>query len=137
MKVVIDNNIAVDAIAPNMDFEADALKIFGLASSAKIKGYVCANSLTDIFYVVRKTRGANFAKEKIKGLMSFTTTVPLTERDCIDALELPMSDFEDAVVAVCADKGGADYIVTRDEKFLKSASPVAVIAPRELIEILA
>ena len=32
-------------------------------------------------------------------------------------LNEPMSDYEDAVLAVCAKRAGADYIATRDRKF--------------------
>ncbi|GHU46746.1 PIN domain-containing protein [Clostridia bacterium] len=135
MKVVIDNNIVVDALAPNPEFEANALRILQLASTDKINGCVCANSLTDIFY--GKTHGEKYAKEKIKGLMSFTDTIPLTEIDCTNALDLPMSDFEDAIVAICAEKVGADYIVSRDEKFIKSVTAgVPVIKPDELLAMV-
>jgi predicted nucleic acid-binding protein len=124
----------VDALAPNPEFEANALRILRLASTDKINGCVCANSLTDIFYVVRKKHGVEYAKEKIRGLMSFTNTIPLTQDDCTDALDLAMNDFEDAVVSVCAAKVGADYIVSRDEAFIKSASAgVKVIKPDELL----
>jgi predicted nucleic acid-binding protein len=134
MKVVIDNNVIIDALAPNPEFEANALRILRLASDDKINGYICANSLTDIFYVVRKKHGVEYAKAKIRGLMTFTDTIPLTENDCADALELPMNDFEDTVVAICAAKVSADYIVSRDEAFLGSAAVgIKVIKPDELL----
>jgi predicted nucleic acid-binding protein len=136
MKVVIDNNIVIDALYPNPDFEADALKVLRLASDEKIDGYVCANSFTDIFYVVRKQRGIEYAKEKLKGLMGFTSTVPLTEVDCATALEKPMSDFEDALIDVCAKKIGADCIVSRDEAFIKAQTDIEVIKPGELLKRL-
>ncbi len=40
----------------------------------------------------------------------------------------------DALVAVCAQKAGADYIVTRDDKFLRDDSPVKAITPKELLQ---
>ena len=50
--------------------------------------------------------------------------VAVTHKDCEAALALPIDDFEDALVAVCAEKAGADYIVTRDEGFLGGDCPV-------------
>jgi predicted nucleic acid-binding protein len=132
MKVVIDNNIVVDALRPNPAFEADALKILQLASEGAFSGCICANSLTDIYYVVRKTRGTEYAKNKLKGLMSFTDTIPLTDVDCAIALNRPMRDFEDALVDVCAKKIGADCIVSRDEVFIKTVTDVEVISPNQL-----
>ncbi|GHU45592.1 hypothetical protein FACS1894120_0690 [Clostridia bacterium] len=61
----------------------------------------------------------------------------MLKADCKGAFNLPMSDFEDAVVAVCAKRAGADCIVSRDEKFIRADSGVKVIKPEELIRQLA
>lgn len=53
MRVVIDNNVIIDALKPNPQFEAAAQQILRLASLKSIDGFVSANSLTDIFYVLR------------------------------------------------------------------------------------
>jgi predicted nucleic acid-binding protein len=68
--------------------------------------------------------------------VSVVNVIPLTEADCSDALAMPMNDFEDALVAVCAKKAGVDYIVTRDDKFLQSNSPVPLISPDRLLGLL-
>ena len=39
---------------------------------------------------------------------------------CIDALSLPMTDYEDSVMAACADRDGAGYIATRDTDFAEA-----------------
>ncbi|MDR0916300.1 MAG: PIN domain-containing protein [Oscillospiraceae bacterium] len=137
MRVVIDNNIIVDALKPNTEFQAEAQMILRFAAEKKIDGYVSASSLTDIFYVLRKEHNAEKTKEMIRTLMSFTDTIPLTASDCTDALDLPMNDFEDAVVAICAAKIGADYIVSRDEAFATSAAAVVkVIKPDALLPMV-
>jgi len=59
--------------------------------------------------------------------------VSVAQEDCIKALSVPI---EDALVAVCAQKAGADYIVTRDDKFLRDKSQVKIITPKELIDTL-
>jgi predicted nucleic acid-binding protein len=119
MKVVIDNNVAIDALKLRQPFDADAKTVFRLFGEEKFEPYVTANSLTDIFYVLRRGDGARAAKAKsvVANLMSVVNVIPLTETDCADALGLPLDDFEDAVVAVCAKKAGADCIVSRDVNF--------------------
>jgi len=62
--------------------------------------------------------------------------ISITEIDINEALALPMNDFEDAVVSVCAKKANADYIVSRDEAFAKAGAIVDVITPKQLIDIL-
>ncbi|MDR3296230.1 MAG: PIN domain-containing protein [Clostridiales Family XIII bacterium] len=133
MKVVIDNNVVVDALKPRPPFDAEAKAVFRLFGEEKFEPYVTANSLTDIFYVLQKAGNASKAKAVVANLVSVVNVIPLTERDCTDALDLPMNDFEDAVVAVCAKKAGADCIVSRDEKFIKANTGVKVIKPVDLI----
>ncbi|MDR0424086.1 MAG: PIN domain-containing protein [Clostridiales Family XIII bacterium] len=134
MKIVIDSNITIDALRPNPDFGTDAKRVFQLIWHEKIAPYICANSLTDIFYVLRKVHGAEKAKAAISNLITAADIIPLTENDCVDALALPMADFEDALIAVCAKRINADFIVSRDRKFIESGTDVEAITPRQLIE---
>ena len=70
-------------------------------------------------------------------LLSHYTVVSVTHEDCINALKLSaIDDFEDALVAVCAKKADADYIVTRDDKFLRAVLPVKRIKPKDLVDML-
>ncbi len=134
MKVVIDNNIVIDALKPNPDFENDAKKVFRLMWLDKITSYICANSLTDIFYILRKVQGAEKAKTTIANLITASNIITIDVTDCTNALALPMNDFEDALIAVCAQKIGADYIVSRDNDFINSKTKVKVITPNELLK---
>ena len=132
MRVVLDSNIVIDALKPNQDFEADAKRVFQLIWQDRITPYLCVNSLTDIFYVLQKAQGAEKTKRTISNLMTAINIEPLTENDCADALALPMNDFEDAIIAICAQKINADCILSRDEKFIKASTRVKVITPRQL-----
>jgi predicted nucleic acid-binding protein len=128
MKVVIDNNVTIDALKPREPFDAEAKAVFRAFGEEKFEPYVTANSLTDIFYVLRRGNDANAAKAKsvVANLVSIVNVIPLTEADCSDALAMSMNDFEDAVVAICAKKVCADCIVSRDEKFIKAGTSVEV-----------
>ncbi len=136
MRVVVDNNVIVDALKPDAQFEAEAQQILRLASAKKFDGFVSANSLTDIFYVLRKAHGTDKAKTMVQKLLLILDIIGIDPIDCTDALSLPMSDFEDALVAVCAKKIKADYIVTRDEKFIKAETAVKTVTPGQLIKDL-
>ena len=132
MRIVIDSNIVIDALKPNPDFETDAKRVFQLIWQNKITPYLSVNSLTDIFYVLQKIQGAEKTKRTITNLMTAINIAPLTENDCTDALALPMNDFEDAIIVICAQKICADYILSRDEKFIKVSTRVEVITPSQL-----
>jgi predicted nucleic acid-binding protein len=134
MIVVVDNNVVVDALKPNPQFEIDAQEILRLASVKAIDGFVSANSLTDIFYVLRKEHGADKTKVMIQKLLLILDIIGIESADCVIALEKPMNDFEDALVDVCAGKVDADCIVSRDERFIKAGTSIEVITPKQLTE---
>lgn len=52
------------------------------------------------------------------------------------ALNTPMSDFEDAVLAVCAAREEADFSATGDQGLLKADSPVHVRTPAQLLHLI-
>ena len=136
MKVVLDSYIIIDVLRPNPDYETDANKVFILIWQNKITPYICASSLTDIFYILRKVQGAEKAKETIANLITAANIIPLAESDCTNALALPMSDFEDAIIVESASKISADFIVSRDEKLIKTKTEIKVITPKQLIELI-
>ena len=55
----------------------------------------------------------------------------VTPEDAQVALRARWNDFEDCLVARCAEKIGADYIVTRNVKGF-AASKVEAVTPEEL-----
>jgi len=60
--------------------------------------------------------------------------VSVDGQDCQQALDLPISDFEDAIVVVCAEKASLDYIVTNDKALLRENKyGVAPVCPAELL----
>ena len=107
------------------------------AARSEIEAIITANTITDIYYVAKKAAGDAKAREAIANLMDVFCVVPVSKEDCANALALPMKDFEDALIAVCARREGANWIVSRDRDFLaSSASPVAVIAPDALLNLI-
>ena len=138
MKVVIDNNVAIDALKSRQPFDTEAKAVFRAFGLGKFEPYLAANSLTDIFYVLRRGDEANAEKAKavIASLISVVNVISLTESDCANALALPMNDFEDAVISVCAQKVNADYIVSRDERFIKAETAIKVVTPHQLLSII-
>jgi len=132
MKIVIDNNVVLDALLERKPFNDSAEKIFMLCAKER-NCYLSANSLTDIFFVLRKSIDVKTSKTAIKHLIKLFDTIDVTKEDCSNALDLSMDDFEDALVATCASKVGADYIITRDVAFIKSNSPVKVISPDDFL----
>jgi len=136
MKIVIDNNIMLDALLKREPFNILSEKVL-LQCAEKCSGRLSANSLTDIFFVLKKVTGSKAAKAAIKNMIELFEIISITEEDCVNAISLPIDDFEDALIVTCAIKSNADFIVTRDESLLKMNIPVRVVSPRGFIEKLA
>jgi len=133
MKIVFDTNVVIDAVASREPFHREAEAILLMASEEKIKGYLTANSITDIFYVARRSLPETEARGIIRSLIYSLEVIEVGGADCWEALSLPISDFEDALIVMCAKKVEADYIISRDNNLLKVACPVQVISPSEFL----
>ncbi len=135
MKVAFDTNVLMDCIL-NRPGRQIALRLLMAVSEEKIVGIVSANSITDIYYLSKKGIGDRAAREAILDLLSMFDVAPVDGEVCAMALNEPMSDYEDAVMAVCAAREGADYIVTGDQGFLSSPSPVQVRSPADMLRAI-
>ncbi|MCD8106664.1 MAG: PIN domain-containing protein [Oscillospiraceae bacterium] len=136
MKVAFDTNILLDAILGRAESES-ANALIKAVLNDRIDGILTANTITDIYYVARKSMGENDAREAVFEILSIFEIAPVTGEACLTALELPMYDFEDAVLAACVKEADADFIATRDQGFISSdGSPVKALRPAEILEIL-
>ncbi len=129
IKVLLDTNVIIDALASREPFRADAEAILLLAAEERIAGFVTGSSMTDIYYLIRRKLSHNEALGALGMLMQTLDVVPVGEDECLEAMQTGMGDFEDAVVAVCADRVRADFIVTRDEEFARTGCPIPVARP--------
>ena len=136
MTILLDTNIILDALQERQPFDTAAKELLIRAQGGEFSCCFTANAATDIFYLFSKARDVDSARKALSFLFTKLNVLPISHADCIKALYLPISDFEDALVAVCAENQGVDYIVTRDEGFLSSQSAVPLITADELIEKL-
>jgi len=133
MIVLLDTNIIMDALQERRPFDIEAKEILKRAQDGKFACMFTANAATDIFYLYSKARDAKSARTALDFLLTNYSVVSVTHEDCKAAMLLPIDDFEDALVVVCAQRANADYIITRDDKFLKTASPVKLITPKSFV----
>ncbi len=129
VKALIDTNIIIDALAAREPFCAEAERVLTLAAAERFDGFITGSSVTDIYYLVRRNLSHTQALAAIKTLVQTLRIVAVGEDECVEAMESGMQDFEDAVIAVCAKRVNADYIVSRDEDFSKAGCPVPVQSP--------
>ena len=136
MTVLLDTNIILDALQERQPFDVSAKDILRRAQNREIACMFTANAATDIFYLYSRTRDMKSAKIALGFLLEHYGVVSVTHDDCMNAMSLSIEDFEDALVSVCALKANVDFIITRDEKFLKADSPVKRITPNGFVDML-
>lgn len=133
MKVVFDTNVILNA-AMGRSCSEDAQRLIQAVISGEVTGIVTANTITDIHYIVKKRVGDKAAREVVRNTLDLFEVVPVDREACESALILPMTDFEDAVLAACASEAYADYIATQDERFINSeGSPVVALHPQDIL----
>jgi len=134
MNVLIDTNILLDDILRRDPNAETAKKITQLVVEQRVIGHITANTITDIFYIVSKNCDKAIAREVVKNLLETFVVISVSGQDCIAALGLPLSDFEDALVVVCASNAYLENIVTNDKVFLKQEGlSVPAISPTDFL----
>ena len=134
MTILLDSNVILDALQERQPFDAEAKEILLRAQNGEFTCYFTANAVTDIFYLYNKARDLKSARQVLNFLLATYKIVSVTHEDCVNAMSIPIEDFEDALVSACAKKAEADYIISRDDKFLREKSPVKVIEPKDFLK---
>ncbi|GHV18001.1 twitching motility protein PilT [Clostridia bacterium] len=133
MKIMIDSNVVVDVYQDRELFADNSAAVLKLSESGKVSGFISASMITDIYFILgRHIKDDDRLRQLVRKLLTTVTLTDVFAKDVTAALDSPVSDFEDALVAQCAKRVRADYIVTRNEKdFTKSAVPA--ISPEDFL----
>jgi len=136
MRILVDTNILLDVLLARKPFVDFSSEILRLVEKGRVEGFVTANSIVDIIYIIRKYISDRDVRENaVKTIVNIFDIAPATKKDILKAFEMGFSDYEDALQARCALKINADYIITRDnDGFIKSK--VKPVSPHEFIKIL-
>jgi len=95
---------------------------------------LAAHAVTTIHYLVRKEVGNVRAKRAMVAILRAFGVAAVDGAVVQEALQLPLSDFEDAVTAAAARSAGCEWIVTRDPKGFRG-SPVPSLTPEAVIPL--
>ncbi len=135
MKALLDTNVVLDSLAAREPFRENAEMIFRLIKKKRITAFITANSVTDIYYIARKSRSESETREALRILLNAFSIVDVVGRECREALDFPLDDYEDAILCVCALKAGIDCIVTRDKCLLEvKRSDIQLVSPEDFLK---
>lgn len=136
MKIMCDTNVILDLLLEREPFVDTSYKVLRLCEEHKLEGFVSASCITDIYYLVRKhTHNTELAYKAVEKVLEIVKVCSVTNNDVLIVLQKKAKDFEDCLVAVCAQSIHCDYIVTRNKKDFGEFD-VPVLTPTELLELL-
>jgi predicted nucleic acid-binding protein len=135
VKILVDTNIVLDLLLEREPFVENAILIFEQIEQGKLEGYIAATTITNIFYIIRKTESREIAIAAINRLLTGIQFCAVDRQTVETALSLGLKDFEDSIQLACATLSKLDGIVTRDRKdFVGSNLPI--YSPAELLNQL-
>ncbi len=134
MNILMDTCVIVDVLQDRKPFSEDGKALFLAVANQKIKGYLSAKSVTDIYYLIhRYTHNDQESRKILNQLFALFGVLDTTGEDCRKAIFSEMKDYEDAVMVQSAWRCDMDGIVTRNLKDYEKAT-VPFFSPRQLLE---
>jgi hypothetical protein len=130
MLLLLDINIILDVVFQRPGEPASSALIG--ACNEQHQAWVAWHSVATLAYLIERERNPAVARELVTGLLSWARVATTGHQDAVQALRLPMSDFEDALQVSAAQACGADYIITRNGRdFVQS--PLPALSPEEFL----
>ena len=133
MKILLDTNIVLDLLLEREPFCNDAKDIFTMIESNKISGFLCATSITTIYYLINKSVEKSKADEIVEQLLQLFNIADVNKNILIKSLKNNGKDFEDSVIYTSAEYFNIDMVITRDKKGFKQSN-IKVLKPNDFIK---
>jgi predicted nucleic acid-binding protein len=134
-KVMFDLNVLLDVLQKRDLFYETSAALLASAETGRIQGYIAANSVTTLFYLIQKGKSASEARAAITNLHQFLKIGPVNQTTIEQALNLDYRDFEDAIQMMSAVQCRVDYLITRNIKDYQPAL-LPVIQPVDFLGTL-
>ena len=134
-RVLFDINIVLDVLLDRKPYVEASAAAWAAVETGISEGVLAAHAVTTIHYLVRKEMSAAKARRTVSAILSVFGVAPVDGAVIQEALQLSLSDFEDAVTAAAARLAGCNYIVTRDPRGFRG-SPVRSLTPEAVTPLM-
>lgn len=125
MRALLDTNVMVDLFTGRPPEGEAAAKLQIMQILGDIELWVSAKSFTDVFYVMRKENQSADIQQTFVRSLEFLKVCAVDADDIRQTAERCWPDFEDCLIAQCAEKVKADVLLTRDKKGFAQSSVFA------------
>ena len=114
MRILIDTDVILDHLLERPEFADAATAIWNASQEGKFEGYISAITPANVYYIARRLKGGEIAREIVEELLWNWRTCEVNEQVLQSAFLSPMSDFEDAIQVESAKLQRLDGVVTRN-----------------------
>lgn len=122
MTVLVDLNVILDVVQRREPHYTDSAALLSKMVEGDLDGSVPGHAITTIYYLVRRYADRERAEETVDWLLNHLAVIAASEADFRAARQLPIEDFEDAVVAQLAVRDAVTLIATRNTADFEGAS---------------
>jgi predicted nucleic acid-binding protein len=134
-RILFDTNVVLDVLLNRQPHVNASAAAWAAVETGGSQGMLAAHAVTTIHYLIRKELGNAKATRIVSSILRVFEIATVDGVVIQEALQLPLSDFEDAVTAVAARLAGCECIVTRDPKGFRG-SPVRFLTPEAVTPLL-
>jgi predicted nucleic acid-binding protein len=134
-RILFDTNVVLDVLLDRQPYVEASAAAWAAVETGASEGMLAAHAVTTIHCLVRKEMGNIKARRIVSAILRVFGVATVDSAVVQEALQLPFSDFEDAVTAAAARLAGCECIVTRDPKGFRG-SPVRSLTPEALTPLL-
>ncbi len=134
-KILVDTNVVLDVLLDRHPYVEASAAVWAAVETGVSEGMLAAHTVTTIHYLIRKEKGNARAKRIVSAILTVFKVAAVDGAVIQEAVQLPFSDFEDAVTATVARVAGCEFIVTRDPRGFRE-SPVRALAPEAVTPLL-
>jgi predicted nucleic acid-binding protein len=119
----VDTNIILDLLLDRKPHSKSASLLFDMAVKGKVKLYMSAITVHNLYYILQKLKSHHEAMSILKKIQTFITILDTTASDVQEALQSNPKDFEDALQIQTSQRHSKiNAIITRNTKDFKNSS---------------
>ena len=132
MKIFLDTSVILDVLTKRESFYINSSKVLTLVNEKIVSGYISAITINNIYYILRKLKDKETAKNFITEILESYEIIPLTKDILNQANKISIGDFEDGIQFFSALDCGCDFLITRNDKDYPKIG-IKIITPNEFI----
>jgi len=132
MKIFLDTNVILDVLTKRENFYINSAKVLTFVTEKIVSGYISAITINNIYYILRKLKDKETAKNFIAEILEYFEVIPLTKDILSQAIKINIPDFEDGIQFFSALDSRCDFLITRNNKDYPKIG-IKIITPSEFI----